>query len=227
MPAVRSPSGWFVLSLGWVQESWPRALKQACPDLELPAGLPVNRKQTSALMEEAIAQDPDAAVRGHPDSTGLALAAGAPTVTADELALFLAANDGNVLESPAGTRLVLALGPERDELWRLDAGDDVADTAVLLPTADGAGIAVQWGPSGDPTGRVCAGRECLRGMARRASLARVATLASRREADLHLQPVGGPAGVPERRPRRDRLELCREPDSPGEAHGQECAVRGP
>ena len=148
---VGSLSDWFVLSLGWVQESWPRALKQACPDLDLPAGLPVNRKQTSVLMEEAIAQHPEAAVRGHPGSalrapgsTGLALAAGAPTVTADELARFLAANDGHVLENPARARLVLALGPERDELWRLDGGDDVADTAVLLPTADGAGIAVQW-----------------------------------------------------------------------------------
>ena len=146
-----SLSEWFVLSLGWVQESWPQALKQACPDLDLPAGLPVNRKQTSVLMEEAIAQDPEAAVRDHPGSalrapgsTGLALAAGAPTVTADELARFLAANDGHVLESPTGARLVLALGPERDELWRLDAGGDVADTAVLLPTADGAGIVVQW-----------------------------------------------------------------------------------
>ena len=147
----RSLSDWFVLSLGWVQESWPQALMQACPDLDLPAGLPVNRKQTSALMEEAVAQDPDAALRSvtgsalrAPGSTGLALAAGAPTVTADELAHFLAANDGHVLESPAGVRLVLALGPERDELWLLDAGDDVADTAVLLPTADGTGIAVQW-----------------------------------------------------------------------------------
>ena len=102
-------------------------------------------------MEEAIAQDPDAAVRAHPGSelmapgsSGLALAAGAPTVTADELARFLTANDGHVLENPAGTRLVLALGPERDELWLLDAGDDVADTAMLLPTGGGAGIAVQW-----------------------------------------------------------------------------------
>ena len=144
-------SGWFVLSLGWVQESWPQALKQACPDLDLPVGLPVSERQTSVLMEEAIAQDPAAAVRAHrgselmaPGSTGLALAAGWPTVTADKLARFLAANDGHVLESPAGTRLVLALGPERDELWRLDAGDDVTDTAVLLPAADGAGIAVQW-----------------------------------------------------------------------------------
>ena len=144
-------SAWFVLSLGWVQESWPQALKEACPDLDLPAGLPVNAKQTSVLMEEAVAQDPDAALRDHPGSelrapgaTGLAMSAGAPAVTASGLARFLAANDGHVLESPAGTRMVLVLGVERDELWRLDAHGNVADTAVLLPLAEGAGIVAQW-----------------------------------------------------------------------------------
>ena len=146
-----SLSDWFVLALGWVQESWPLALKEACPELGLPAGLPVNERQISAAMEEAIGQDPAAAVRAHPGadlrapgSTGLALAGGTPTVTADELARFLMANDGFVLESPAGARLVLALGGERDELWRLDADGDVTDTALLLPAAGGAGIAVQW-----------------------------------------------------------------------------------
>ena len=81
---------------------------------------------------------------GAPGSTGLALAAGAPTVTADALARFLMANDGFVLEDPMGVRLVLALGNERDELWRLDADGEVVDTALLIPAADGAGIAVQW-----------------------------------------------------------------------------------
>ena len=145
------PAGWFVLSLGWVQESWPQALKEACPGLDLPAGLPVNGKQTSVLMEAAVAQDPGAALRdvpgSHlraPGSTGLGVSAGAPTVTAAELARFIADNDGYVLEGPAGDRLVLALGADRDELWRLAANGNVADTAVLLPTTDGTGIAAQW-----------------------------------------------------------------------------------
>ncbi len=149
--AEGSQGNWFVLSVGWVQESWPQALKEACPSLDLPAGLPVNAKQTSALMEEAVAQDPDAAVRAHPGShlrapgsSGLALAGGKPAVTASELARFLAANDGHVLESPAGIRMVLVLGAERDELWRLDEDGHVADTAVLLPLAEGAGIVAQW-----------------------------------------------------------------------------------
>ena len=144
-------SGWIVLSLGWVQESWPRALKEACPALALPAGLPVNERQTATVMEEAVAQDPAAALRAAagselraPGSTGLGLAAGAPTVSAAELQRFLIENDGHVLESPAGTRLVPVLGAERDELWRLDAGGEVTDTAHLLPAADGAGIVAQW-----------------------------------------------------------------------------------
>ena len=65
-------------------------------------------------------------------------------MTGEELARFLVANDGFVLESPAGVRLVLVLGPERDELWRLDADGALADTAALIPTADGAGISIQW-----------------------------------------------------------------------------------
>ncbi len=163
------PAGWFVLSLGWVQESWPQALKEACPGLGLPAGVPVNGLQTSTVMEEAVAQDLDAALRAEPGrspapgsspvpgshllapgATGLGMAAGAPTVTAAELMRFLAANDGRVLVSPAGVRMVLALGPERDELWRLDADGNMTDTAVLLPVVDGlqgsspGGISVQW-----------------------------------------------------------------------------------
>ena len=39
--------GWAVASAGWVQESWPVSMKEACPGLPLPASLPVNRKQTA------------------------------------------------------------------------------------------------------------------------------------------------------------------------------------
>ena len=142
---------WFVLSLGWVQESWPRALKDACPGLDLPQALPVNEKQTSVWMDDAIAQDPDAPVRTVPGSdlrapgaSGLALAGGGPTVTAAELGRFLSENDGHVLVTPARERLVLVLDSERDELWRLDARGEVADTGYLLPADGGAAIVLQW-----------------------------------------------------------------------------------
>jgi len=142
---------WFVLSLGWVQESWPRALRDACPGLDLPADLPVNERQTSIRMDEAIAQDPEAPLRGvpgsalaAPGSTGLALAGGGPTVTAVALKQFLIDNDGRVLETTTGARLVLVLGPERDELRRLDRHGALADTGYLLPSGDGAAIVLQW-----------------------------------------------------------------------------------
>ena len=150
--SLSSSSGaWFVLSQGWVQESWPRSLKDACPDIALPPGLPLNEKQTAIRMDEAIAQDLDAPFRNFPGSelrapgaTGLALAGGAPTVTAAELARFLTDHDGTVLESLEGARLVSVLGPEKDELWRLDERGDVADVGRLLPDAGGAEIVLQW-----------------------------------------------------------------------------------
>lgn len=151
LPDGGPPGTWFVLSQGWVQESWPRALKDACPDLDLPAGLPVNERQASVRMDEAIAQDPDAPIRAFPGSelrapgaTGLALAGGVPTVTAAALARFLADHDGAVLESPGGARLVLVLGAETDELWRLDERGGIADVGWLLPDAGGAEIVLQW-----------------------------------------------------------------------------------
>ena len=143
-------AGWFVLSLGWVQESWPQALKQACPDWTSPrtAGQPEADLGPHGRGHRA-GPGRGAPLRCRlcaraPGSTGLAQAAGAPTVTADELARFLAANDGHVLRPRRERVWCWRSGPERDELWRLDAGDGVADTAVLLPTEDGAGIAVQW-----------------------------------------------------------------------------------
>ena len=74
---------WAIASRGWVQESWPRAMKEACPDLSLPASLPVNRRQTATRIDAMMAQDPDAAIRNAPGShlrgpgaTGIAAANG-------------------------------------------------------------------------------------------------------------------------------------------------------
>ena len=40
-PASRA---WVVASRGWIQESWPRSMKDACPDLELPRRPPGQRE---------------------------------------------------------------------------------------------------------------------------------------------------------------------------------------
>ena len=145
---------WAVASRGWVQESWPRAMKDACPDVALPADLPINEKQTSAVFDEAIAQDPDAPVRGFPGSelrgpgaTGIAASGRHATLPAAALKRFLADNDGRVLIDNAGARHVLVLGRDRDELWLLDGSGGtggIADTGHLVPAAGGAEIALHY-----------------------------------------------------------------------------------
>ena len=59
----RRAQSWYLGRVGWVQESWPRALKDWCPEMGLPAELPINEKQTSVLMSELREQDPDAPIR--------------------------------------------------------------------------------------------------------------------------------------------------------------------
>ena len=150
--ALEPASGaWKVASRGWVQESWPRAMKDACPDLELPQGLPVNEKQTSILFHEMMAQDPNAPVRGlpgarlrGPGATGIAALNGRPALPAAALKEFLADNDGRVLVDNTGARHVLVLGRDRDELWLLDPEGAIADTGHLVPAAGGAEIALHY-----------------------------------------------------------------------------------
>ena len=146
------PDGrWSIASRGWVQESWPQAMKEACPDLSLPASLPVNRRQTATRIDAMMAQDPDAVVRNAPGShlrgpgaTGIAATQGRTSLGPVALGHFLAENDGFVLTDTAGARHVLVLGAEGDELWLRDADGGVVDTGLLVPAAGGAEIAVHY-----------------------------------------------------------------------------------
>ena len=142
---------WAVASRGWVQESWPRAMKDACPDLRLPADLPVNEKQTSTVFDEMVAQDTDAPLRGFPGSelrgpgaTGIAASGSHATLPAAPLKRFLEDNNGGVLVDNAGARHVLVLGRDRDELWLLDGNGGIADTGHLVPASGGAEIALRY-----------------------------------------------------------------------------------
>ena len=155
--ALSGGGRWAVASRGWVQESWPASMKAACPNLALPAHLPVNSRQTATAFGTMMAQDPGAALRHAPGShlrgpgaTGIAAAHGRDRLPAADLARFLAENDGFVLTDTAGARHVLVLGAEGDELWLLDANGAVADTGVLVPgsspvsAAGGAEIVVHY-----------------------------------------------------------------------------------
>ena len=150
--ALGAASGvWAAASRGWVQESWPRAMKDACPDVALPTDLPINEKQTSTAFDKMMAQDLDAPVRGFPGSelrgpgaTGIAASGGRATLPAAALKRFLADNDGRVLIDNAGARHVLVLGRDRDELWLLDGNGGIADTASLVPASGGTEIALHY-----------------------------------------------------------------------------------
>ncbi len=149
-----APGAWGVASRGWVQESWPRAMKDACPDLQLPAHLPVNEKQTSTAFDKMMVQDTGAPLRSFPGSelrgpgaTGSAASGGLPLLPAAALKRFLEDNNGRVLTDNAGARHVLVLGPDRDELWLLDGSGGtgaIADTDHLVPAAGGAEIALRY-----------------------------------------------------------------------------------
>ena len=151
-PDTRAGDGsWAIASRGWVQESWPQAMNEACPGLALPASLPVNRRQTVTGFGAMMAQDPDAAVRNAPGShlrgpgaVGIAAAQGRPALPGADLGRFLAENDGFVLTDTGGARHVLVLGAEGDELWLLDAEGGIADVGLLVPVAGGGEIAVHY-----------------------------------------------------------------------------------
>ncbi|MCY4565124.1 MAG: hypothetical protein OXE40_11700 [Gammaproteobacteria bacterium] len=125
---------WIRSSNGHVQDSWPRALADACPGLALPPDMAINEKQTSLRMDELRRQDPDAPIRNFPGShltapgrTGLGASRGAPTTTEEEVLAFVKAEHGNVLLSPSGVGYVFVGGQAvsedsfwMDEVWRLD-----------------------------------------------------------------------------------------------------------
>ncbi len=150
--AVSGSGGrWAVASTGWVQESWPLSMKEACPGLALPASLPVNPKQTATAFDAMMVQDPEAALRNAqgahrrgPGAVGVAAAGGRPMLTAAELGRFLAENDGFVLGDTAGARHVLVLGAQGDELWLLGENGAIADVGLLVPAAGGTEIAVHY-----------------------------------------------------------------------------------
>ena len=145
-----SDDTWRVFLRGWVQESWPAALADACPELS-PAGVPVNEKQGSALFLKLMSDDPQASLRRFPGSEravpgarGLAAYDHQPTYPAEELRAWLAANNGMVVQA-GKLRYVLALGPRGDEVWLLKKdSDEVVDTIVLTPSEDGKGVILQY-----------------------------------------------------------------------------------
>jgi len=134
---------------GWVQDSWPRVLADACPMLvdELPAGMAVNEKQTSRKLDELRRQDPDAPIRNFPGSqhtgpgrTGLAASGGKPTTTKEEVEAWMKAQEGNVLRSSLGNGYVFTEGwTENTEIWQLGYDGKVYGFGRITRKTDSSG----------------------------------------------------------------------------------------
>ena len=149
---IRHEGSWLLANPGQIQDSWPRALADACPTLKLPAGMSINEKQTSLRMDELRRQDPTAPIRHFPGSehrapgrTGLGASQGAPTTTRDEVMAFLRAEDGNILKGTSGRGYAWTRYGDRDELWWLGGGGVHEDFMVPVWSADGSRMTVRVG----------------------------------------------------------------------------------
>ena len=134
---------WIRSSAGHVQDSWPRALADACPGVKLPPGMAINERQTSLRMDELRRQDPAAPVRNFPGShltapgrTGLGASRGAPTTTREEAWAFMQSQEGYVVTSPRGDGYVMVLDGGRNEVWRLADDGSVAKVGRLRDEGD-------------------------------------------------------------------------------------------
>ncbi|MCY4319313.1 MAG: hypothetical protein OXE76_09020 [Alphaproteobacteria bacterium] len=122
----KKKNAWVVVNRGQIQDTWPRALADACPNLKIPAHIRINEKQTSKKFDELRRQDPDAPIRNFPGShltapgrTGLGASGNRPTTTKAEVEAFLEAQEGNVIVNSRGRDLTYVRVGDREELWRM------------------------------------------------------------------------------------------------------------
>lgn len=121
---------WAELGAGWVQDSWPRLLADACPGVKIPPGMPINEKQTAPRIADMAEQDPSAPIRNAPGSdltapgrVGFIDTNWGPTTTREEVMAFMESQKGNVMLSPLGHGYVFTAGWDTlGEVWRL--GED-------------------------------------------------------------------------------------------------------
>ncbi len=132
---------------GWMQDSWPRVLADACPAAVLSAGMRINEKQTARNLKDLRRQDPDAPIRNFPGSqhtgpgrTGLAASGGKPTTTRQEVEAWMTAQEGNVLLSSLGNGYVFTEGwTENTEVWQIGYDGKVYSFGKITRKTDASG----------------------------------------------------------------------------------------
>ena len=153
-----NPDQWwgsYLSNPGQIQDTWPRALADACPGLKLPTHIQINEKQTSLKFDLLRRQDPDAPIRHFPGShmtapgrTGLGASGGRPTTTRDEVWTFMRAQEGHVITSPFGLGyvLVLSVSGSPHEIWSLANDGTISASGEVIEDGDWITFKI----SGDP-----------------------------------------------------------------------------
>ena len=143
---ILSRGRWIVSNKAQIQNTWPRALADACPNLKLPDHIRINEKQTSLRMDELRRQDPEAPIQNFsgshltaPGRTGLGASRGAPTTTREEVWAFMQSQEGYVVTSRSGAGYVFSLEGEQSEVWRLDDEGRLAAYGALRTETDTGG----------------------------------------------------------------------------------------
>ncbi|MCP4526810.1 MAG: hypothetical protein GY833_13015, partial [Aestuariibacter sp.] len=110
---------WHMGRDGWIQSSWPRSLKDACPDIKLPEHLKINEKQTSLIMDEVRAQDPAAPIKNFGGHTPAPVTTPPVSGTShDQLISILGPNQTNIWKSEDGGLFAVNLKDHREgQLW--------------------------------------------------------------------------------------------------------------
>jgi len=147
---------WFVTVDGWLEEGWPRALKERCGALSLPEEVVVNRQHESLLWSEAVrARKAVMAHRGwknaFPGARGLGRSQGKATISLSELKTVVAGMNGTVVRDINGEDRVVLTRELDGELWELRENGEIGETADLVLVRDGTVIAARWRPSGRVT----------------------------------------------------------------------------
>ena len=140
---------WRVARQGWIQNAWPQALVSRCSDLDLPASLQIDPRQTTTDFSRAKATATP--VRNHPGSdarypgaTGIGAAGNQPTLTPESFHAAIRGFHGYIARTPRGRRAVFNILPDRRETWLLNDDNNIRDTATLTLTDNGRLLTTTW-----------------------------------------------------------------------------------
>ena len=140
---------WKIGYSGWLQNSWPAALQEACPTLVLPVDLPVDEYQNSTDWAEIVRnaspvkRHPGSA-HSYPGATGLAATNSQRTMTPAQVAQLRKRAHGFISHHTAGHTLVAVNNPGAREIWMLDPDNDIVDTASVTSAINDTINIVHW-----------------------------------------------------------------------------------